>query len=54
MTIESDEKDTKGYFLYYHVNDNFAYDSWFKTIDEAFDSAYMQYGVRKEDWCESE
>jgi len=54
LVIESDENDTKGYFLYYHVNDNFAYDSWLKTIDEAFDSAYMQYGIRKEDWSESE
>jgi hypothetical protein len=50
LVIESDENDTKGYFLYYHVNDNFAYDSWFKTIDEAFQAAQTQYGILKEDW----
>jgi hypothetical protein len=54
LVIESDENDTKGYFLYYHVNDNFAYDSWFRTIDEAFDAAYLNYGIRKEGWSESE
>ena len=32
LVIESDENDTKGYFLYKHLNDKFAYDTWFKTI----------------------
>jgi hypothetical protein len=50
LVIEPDEKDTKGYFLYYHVNDDFAYDSWFKTIDEVFQAAQTQYGILKEDW----
>jgi hypothetical protein len=54
LTIESDEGDTKGYLLYYHLNDNFAYDTWFKKIDEAFDAASKQYGVKQEDWCKSE
>jgi hypothetical protein len=54
LTIESDEDDTKGYFLYYHLNDNFAYDTWFKAISEAFDAANMQYGIKQEDWRKSE
>jgi hypothetical protein len=50
LTIEPDEDDTKGFFLYYHLNDNFAYDTWFKTIDEAFDAAKQQYGTNEESW----
>jgi len=50
LVIASDENDTKGYFLYSHVNDNFAYDSWFKKIDEAFQAAQTQYGIIKKDW----
>ena len=54
LIIESDENETKGYFLYYHINDNFAYDSWFMTINEAFDAASEQYGIKQEDWRKSE
>ena len=50
LVIESDENDTKGYFPYKHLNDNFAYDTWFKTIDEAFQASQTQYGILKEDW----
>ncbi len=50
LVIESDENDTKGYFLYHHTDENFAYDTWFKTIDEALLAAQRQYGISKEDW----
>lgn len=33
LIIESDENDTKGYFIYYYMNDNTAYDTWHKTLD---------------------
>ncbi|HMH20150.1 MAG TPA: hypothetical protein VK563_00170 [Puia sp.] len=52
LIIESDENDTKGYFLYYHVDDNNAYDTWHKSIDDAYDAASQQYGIRKENWQE--
>jgi len=50
LVIASDENDTKGYFLYSNANDNFAYDSWFKKIDEAIQAAQTQYGILTEDW----
>jgi hypothetical protein len=50
LVIESDENDTKGYFIYYHVDDNSAYDTWHKSLDEAFEAAQTQYGILKEDW----
>jgi hypothetical protein len=54
LIIESDDKDTKGYFLYYHLDDNNAYDTWHKTIEDAFDAAKQQYGTSKESWKEVE
>lgn len=50
LIIESDESDTKGYFIYYYVSENNAFDTWHMTIDEAFQAAYSQYGIKKEDW----
>jgi hypothetical protein len=50
LVIESDEHDTCGYFLYHHIDRDLAYDTWFKTIDEAFLAAQTQYGISKEDW----
>lgn len=50
LIIESDEFDTKGYFVYYHINENEAYDTWHKSIEGAFDAAYSQYGIIKENW----
>ncbi|MEO6638056.1 MAG: hypothetical protein ABIN25_07250 [Ginsengibacter sp.] len=50
LIIESDENDTKGFFLYYYIDDKTAYDTWHKTIDYAFETAYMQYGITKENW----
>lgn len=52
LIIESDENDTKGFFLYYYMDDKTAYDTWHKTIDDAFEAAYMQYGITKENWVE--
>jgi hypothetical protein len=54
LIIESDEVDTKGFFIYYHLNNEIAYDTWHKSIDEAFDAAYQQYGITKEQWEKSE
>jgi hypothetical protein len=50
LIIESDENDSKGYFLYYYLDDNNAYDTWHKTIEEAFDAAKQQYGTHEESW----
>ena len=50
LVIESDENDTKGYFNYYHISDNHAFDTWHKSLDEACRAAQIQYGVSKEDW----
>ena len=52
LIIESDENDTGGYFLYYYKEDNSAYDSWFKYIDDAFEAARTEFGIGKEDWEE--
>jgi hypothetical protein len=52
LVIESDERDTKGFFLYHHLDDKTAYDTWHKTIDDAFEAAHMQYGITKNNWEE--
>jgi hypothetical protein len=36
LVIQSDENDTKGYFIYYHISDNNAFDTWHKSLDEAY------------------
>ena len=50
LVIESDEDDTNGYFIYYHLDDNNAWDSWHKTLEGALESAHVQYGIMKESW----
>ena len=50
LILESDENDTKGYFLYYHLDDNNAYDTWHQTIEDAFSAAKQQYGIQEEIW----
>ncbi|MEO5984204.1 MAG: hypothetical protein ABIP80_01795 [Ferruginibacter sp.] len=50
LEIESDETDTKGYFLYSYIKEDFAYDSWFQSLEEAFSAATDRYGVVKENW----
>ena len=49
LVIETDEEDTGGSFLYSYKADNTAYDTWHKTLDDAFEAAYMQYNVTRED-----
>jgi hypothetical protein len=50
LVIESDENDTKGYFIYHHISEYNAFDTWHKSLDEAFQAAQTQYGILKEDW----
>ena len=50
LVIESDEDDTNGYFIYYHLDDNNAWDSWHRTLEEALESAHLQYAIMKESW----
>ncbi|HLO82156.1 MAG TPA: hypothetical protein VK166_14420 [Chitinophagaceae bacterium] len=50
--MESDEEDTKGFFIYYYLDEKKAYDSWFSTIEDAYKSAQSQYNIQKEDWRE--
>ena len=50
LIIESDENDTDGFFVYYYLKDNTAYDTWHKTLNDAFEAAEMQYGIVKENW----
>lgn len=50
LIVESDEGDTKGCFMYYFISENNAYDTWHKTIEDAFEAAYLQYGIRKDNW----
>ncbi len=52
LIIESDENDTNGFFVYYYTNDNTAYDTWHRTLNDAFETANMQYGIIKENWEE--
>jgi len=52
LIIESDENDTNGFFVYYYMNDSTAYDTWHKTLEDAFEAAYMQYGIKRENWEE--
>ena len=50
LIIESDENDAKGFFLYYYRDAAAAYDTWHRTIDDAFEAAYMQFGITRENW----
>lgn len=52
LIIESDENDTNGFFVYYYINDNAVYDTWHRTINDAFEAAYMNYNITKENWEE--
>lgn len=48
--IESDENDTRGYFVYYYLNENTAFDTWHASLEDAFDAVRVQYGINKENW----
>lgn len=49
LEIETDELDTAGVFLYY-ISDDECFDTWHKTIEDAFLSAQEQYGVKRDKW----
>jgi|GEM_PF-3769339 len=50
LTIESDEADTTGYFLYYYKDTNTAFDTWFERLEDAYETAHIEYGISKDDW----
>ncbi len=50
LTIESDENDTKGFFVCYFVDENNAFDTWHKTYDDALSAAYEQFGIDRNAW----
>ncbi len=50
LIIESDEDDTNGFFIYYYMQENSAYDTWHETLDDAFEAAHMYYGIIRENW----
>jgi len=52
LIIESDEDDTKGFFIYYCIDNNTAYDTWHSDIDDAFEAAKMQYDINNKMWEE--
>ena len=52
LIIESDENDTNGFLVYYYIDDTTAYDTWHKTLNDAFETAEMQYGIFKDNWKE--
>ena len=49
LEISYDPADTGGYFVFYHVNENFAYDTWHEKLNDALDCG-EQYGIDIEDW----
>jgi hypothetical protein len=53
LIIESDEY-TKGYFIYYHITEEFAYDTWHPTLEKAYSAAFDRYGISKDQWVNVE
>ena len=49
LEIETEE-GTNGAFLYCCKSENNCFDTWHKTIEDAFSSAKEQYNVNKDDW----
>ena len=52
LVIESDENDTKGFFLFMHesLSKPCEADLWFASIDEAKRQAMFNYGVEFDKW----
>lgn len=52
LVIESDENDTKGYFLFFHksLDTPCEADLWFVDIEGAKRQAKFNYGVEFDDW----
>jgi len=56
LVIESDENDTKGYFLFFHksLDTPCEADLWFVDIEGAKRQATFNYGINPDDWLISE
>ena len=56
LVLEKDIYGTKGYFIFMHdsLNNPSMFDSWYQTIDEAYDSALDEFGIKKKDWQQLE
>ena len=50
IAIESDENDTGGAYMYEYQTAQFAYDTWYPTIEAALQAAYLIYGIKADDW----
>ena len=52
LVIESDENDSKGYFLFLHqeLNKPCEADYWFISIEAAKSQAFLDYGVEIDSW----
>ena len=52
LVIESDENDTKGFFLFMHksLDEPCEADLWFADIDGAKRQATFNYGVEFDEW----
>ena len=56
LVIESDENDTKGFFLFFHksLDKPCEADLWFVDIEGAKRQAKFNYGIKPDDWFISE
>lgn len=52
LVIESDEEDTKGYFLFLHrtLDSPAEADMWFPSVESAKKQATFNYGIKPDDW----
>jgi len=52
LVIESDEKDTNGWFLFFHklLDTPCETDLWFKTIKEAKAQGAFNYAISEDEW----
>ncbi|MBL7914758.1 MAG: hypothetical protein JNL49_06895 [Bacteroidia bacterium] len=52
LVIESDENDTKGYYLFFHksLDAPCEADLWFVDIEGAKRQAKLNYGINQDDW----
>ncbi|MBO9573701.1 MAG: hypothetical protein J7497_16050 [Chitinophagaceae bacterium] len=49
LIIESDESDTRGFFVYYHTSETSGFDTWHSSLKDAFEVGKV-YGINQEDW----
>lgn len=52
LIIQSDEEDTKGFFLFYHrsLNSPSEADLWFPDLESAKKQATFNYGIKADNW----